>query len=429
MLPEAYVKESVLAPDRQAFKALIVRANDSLTVSGVERLVDFAHAGLPVIFSGGLPQDLLGYDQSGTAYVRQALNGLTGMENVHIIPYDNLAVSLSNLGITPRMKVSADRPLYTYWREDTNASVSYAFLYNDAWDSDIGEGDLTGSVTFACTGAPYTYDAWTGEITPILTYQEGKAGIAIPMTLAGNQSTIIAFHHNESTSNAHLLSTPPEVYSATRENTGSTDQRVMLRSGNTSEPILFANGTYINLPTPPAPYTLAPWNLTVESWTQPNDPEADQTSSKKTNTTSCALQQLKPWNQISDTLRNVSGRGFYSTSLTWPPTNTTGADVDASGAMLDLGIIVDTARVWVNGQQLPPLDPTAARTDIGSFLQNGQNDVFIVVTTTLGNALVPFTEEVKSSGTLWEGPTPTEQDYGLVFDVKVVPYVKTTIEL
>ena len=421
--PEAHVSNSTLAPDRQAFKALIVRANDTLTVSGVQHIVDFATAGLPIVFSGGIPQTLLGYNESGTTYVRSALSSLVGTENVHIVPYDNLAVSLGNLGILPRAKVSADRPLYTYWREDRNASVSYAFLYNDGWDSELGEGAATGSVTFDMTGVPYSYDAWTGEIAPVLAYQQSAAGITIPMTLAGNQSAIIGFHHNETASEGtRLLSTPVEVFSATAAHDGIT-----LKAGNTTSPVLLSNGSSVSLPIPPAPYTLDPWNLIIESWTQPDDPETDQTTSKKSNSTH-TLQDLQPWNQISDSLRNVSGRGFYSTSLTWPPSNTTGADADATGAMLDLHALFNTARVWINGQQLPPLDPTAARADIGAYLQEGENDVLIVVTTTLGNALVPFTDEIRSSGTLWLGPEPTEQEYGLVFPVRVMPYVETRVE-
>lgn len=432
MLPEAYVQDGVLAPERQAFKAMVVRANDSLTVPGVQRLVDFAHAGLPIVFSGGIPQDLLGHNATGTAYVRNALASLVDMANVHIVPYDHLAVSLANLGITPRVKVSADRPLYTYWREDANASVSYAYIYNDAWDSEMGEGAAEGSVTFNTTGVPYIYDAWTGEIAPILAYQESEAGMTIPMMLAGNQSAVIAFHHNETApSGPRLLSVPAEVYSATSASSNTSNSAsVVLKAGNTtsSTPVLLTNGTTLTLPTPPAPFNLTGWNLTVESWTQPDDPTVDQTVSKKSNS-SYNIQDLQPWNQISDSLRNVSGRGFYTTTFTWPPANTSGADTSASGAMLDLGAIFNTARVWVNGEQMPPLDPTAARLDLGGCLKEGDNEVLVVVTTTLGNALVPLTDEIRSSGTLWLGPVPTEQGYGLVYPVVVMPYVEVTVEL
>ena len=111
-LPEAYVANGTFAPERQAFKALVLRGNDTLTVSGVNKLVGWAHAGLPIIISGGLPQNLTGYNVSGgTEYVRSALASITKLDNVHTVPYDNLAASLTALGFTPRTSVSADRIL------------------------------------------------------------------------------------------------------------------------------------------------------------------------------------------------------------------------------------------------------------------------------------------------------------------------------
>jgi hypothetical protein len=79
--------------------------------------------------------------------------------------------------------------------------------------------------------------------------------------------------------------------------------------------------------------------------------------------------------------------------------------------------------------QLPPFDPTNAVTDIGDYLAKGENMLEIVVTTTLGNALIPFYDEVQTSGTLWLGPQPIEQEYGLVRPVVVVPYRTTVLSL
>ena len=55
-LPNAFVANGQLAPDAQSFSAFVVRANDSLTVDGVEKLAEFANAGLPIVFSGGVPK-------------------------------------------------------------------------------------------------------------------------------------------------------------------------------------------------------------------------------------------------------------------------------------------------------------------------------------------------------------------------------------
>jgi hypothetical protein len=56
-LPEAYVAGQTFAPQRQGFKALIVRATELLTRLGVTKIFEYAHAGLPIIFLGGLPSN------------------------------------------------------------------------------------------------------------------------------------------------------------------------------------------------------------------------------------------------------------------------------------------------------------------------------------------------------------------------------------
>jgi hypothetical protein len=388
--PEAYVSDSVFAPARQAFKALVLRGNDTLTVAGVEKLTQYAHEGLPIIISGGTPYNLSGYNISGTAYVKSALAALTDLENVHEVPAEDLSASLKSLGLMPRTRVDANRIWYTYWREDEQAAKTYVFVYNDAWDSELGLGGSNGSVKFETTGAPYFYDAWTGETKAIQDFQQDDRCTTIPLVLAGNQSTIIGFHHNESAT----------AYDSKRHGRPSASSHWSKSSQSTAK----------------SQQKLSSWTLVIESWTAPDDIYADQTQSAKANST-WQLSELKPWNAISDSLSNVSGRGFYNTTFSWPLTPD-----HAEQAVLDLGAIINTARVWVNGNQLPPLDPTHAVTDISEYVVTGENEVFVVVATTLGNAVRPHWSELRSSGTLALGPLPPAQAYGLVSDVVVEQY-------
>jgi hypothetical protein len=370
--------------------------------------------------SGGLPQNLTGYNVSGgTEYVHSQLASITKLENVHIVPFENLAVSLTSLGFAPRTAVSADRIWYTFWREDTNASFDYAFVYNDAYDSEFGLGASTGSVTFETTGVPYLYDAWTGDASPIVAYQRTNSTVTVSLSLAGNQSVIIGFQKNETASSGTtVLSLPSEIYSAELQ-----ANQVTLKAGNTSETVLLSNGTTISLPVPAAATNLSSWSLIIESWSPPSDLYPDQTHAALSNHT-YNITSLQPWNEISGSLANTSGCGFYSTTFSWPPQNGS-----ADGAVLDLGAVFHTARVWVNGNQLPPLDPTKAVADIGDYLVNGTNKVEVVVSTTLGNVLRPIYKEIISSGTTWLGPQPVEQGYGLLSPVSVVPYTTVTISL
>lgn len=414
-LPEAYVTNGTLAPERQAFKALIVRANETLTVSGVQRLVDFANEGLPIVFSGGVPGNLTGYNATGTRFVRAALAEMNELENFHVVPFENLAVSLRSLDILPRTRACAPRTWHTYWREDTASSKTYVYVYNDAWDCGFGEGSSTGSVTFATTGVPYEYDAWTGDIKPILAYQQNASSTTIALSLAGNQSAIIGFHHAESAA-PRALSFPEAVHSA-----ASTDSSIEVTAGDAAEDVLLSNCTPVALPRPAAAMQLETWTLTVESWSPPADLGADQTKPALSNST-YNITALQPWIEISDSLRNVSGRGFYLSSFEWPP-----ASGPADGAVLRLGAIYNTARAYINGHQLPPLDPTDAKVDLRKYLTDGKNEVEIVVSTPLGNALRKIWSDVKSSGTIALGPVPDEEGYGLLSNVSIVPYRITTI--
>jgi len=367
-------------------------------VAGVEKLTQYAHQGLPIVISGGTPFNLSGHNSSGSAYVKTALAALTALENVHEVPADDLSESLVSLGLAPRTRVDADRIWYTYWREDEKAEKTYVFVYNDAWDSELGLGSSNGSVTFETTGVPYFYDAWTGAIQAVREYQQTEKSTVIPLSLAGNQSTIIGFHHGEASSDSQHADLPKWHDSGSKASHSSIRQHPYDETSTKTLP-------------------LTSWTLTIESWSAPEKLTADQTLSAKTNST-YQLPSLQPWNAISDSLTNTSGRGFYNTTFTWPP-----ADCDANDrgrhAILDLGAMSNTARAWVNDHQLPPLDPTHAAADISEYLQEGANEVRVVVATTLGNAVRPLWGELRSSGTLALGPLPVVQEYGLVGEVSV----------
>lgn len=60
--------------------------------------------------------------------------------------------------------------------------------------------------------------------------------------------------------------------------------------------------------------------------------------------------------------------------------------------------ILHIAVLYVNGQQLPPLDPAAPKADISAYLCDGVNDVDIVVSSPLVNTLIPAADQLRSAG-------------------------------
>lgn len=417
-LPDAQVKNGILAPAHQSFKAIVVRGNDTMTASGVSKLAQWAHQGLPVVFSGGIPSNISGTNVTAKSYVNTTLSGILSLKNVHSVPYAGLADSLASIGIHPRASIAqktSNTTWYTNWREDEAESTTYVFVYNDATELPGSLGSSTGNITFSTSGTPYVYDAWTGDKTPVWLYQQSEKTTTIPITLAGNQTTIVAFERDQKHAKIHVK------HSSARLSTVSgTDSLVNFNTKPCTAHL--SNGTALEIPPSQfTPINLTNWNLTIESWTAPAN-LYDVEGTVKTNSTH-TLTSLLPWNQLPGTnLSNVSGRGYYTTSFTWPPSSASAA----TGAQLSLGHIIHTARAYLNGRVLPPLDPTDATADLTPFLKHGVNELEVVVATPYGNALAPMWEQLRSYG---GGPyllagalAPKVREYGLVGEAVVVPF-------
>lgn len=401
---------------------MIIRANDTLTPLGVLKLAKWANQGLSIVFSGGLPSNISGTSNVSLSSINLTLTQLLELRNVHLVPFENLAESLSGIGITPRTAVSrpevSNTTWFTNWREDVNSSMTYVFIYNDATGLSRGSGSSTGNITFQVSGTPYFYNAWTGEKTPVALYQQYKNTTTVTITLAGNQTTILAFDRKSTN--------VPQVeiveYSSGQLNAMSNNKYLVNYSDKPCTARL-ANGSTISVPASNlSPIMLKNWTLVVESWTAPAN-LYDVEGTVKTNST-YKFSTLVPRNQIQNAnLSHVSGRGYYSTSFVWPPTSSAAV----KGAQLELGSIIHTARAYLNGFALTPLDVTDATADLTPYLRKGINELEVVVATPYGNALSPIWSSLRSYGdapnVLAGATAPELREYGLVGDVSIIPFI------
>ncbi|KXS99227.1 hypothetical protein AC578_6891 [Pseudocercospora eumusae] len=391
-LPSAFVQNGVLAPKAQAFKALVLRGNDTLTVSGVANLCHWTKQGLPIVISGGFPSNVSGTISSeDLKAIRSDLNALKTMPNVHLVPFDGLAESLAKIGIRPRTSTTSDSSdgsiWYSRWRESANETA--VFIYNDATGIESGMTPSEMNLTFEATGRPYVYDAWTGEQTPLTNYTHDGKSTTISMTLAGNQTKIIAFRQHG-------------VYA----DAATSDS---WKTHAPSRTIILNN-----------------WTLTIESWTAP--PNFDIEGTVKRNTT-YAIGALLPWRELKvANLTYTSGRGYYHTSFDWSPSSS-----NVRGAIITMDAIIHTAVLYVNGQRTVPLDITWPRVDVTKHLKQGLNSIDIVVSTPLGNSVIPVQDQLRSMGAVASnlvaeyvnGPGSTlisVKDYGLVGEVSLMVY-------
>lgn len=411
------MEHGVLAPQRQAYKALVVRANDSMTVRGAEMIAKVAHAGLPVVFSGGLPSYVASYEQGSSESVNRSLSSIRRLSNVHEVPDTEVLDVVTSLGIKPLTRITANSTWWPVWRETSDKSEQYVYIYH--LPNYLGSQMSQGEVEFQSTGKPYLYDPWSGAQTPIMEYTQTDTSTTIDFQLAPDQTILVVFKNNEMPSE-HAIASSRSVLDVVMSGDG-LEAHVGYSGRRCAEWVKTSDGKrHAVTATSAKPFELRQWTLTVEHWDPPTPLTGISVVAVKHNTTH-ELSQLESWQNI-DGLQHVSGRGYYETTFEWPPTN------DSTGAIISFGSVVHTLDVSVNGRVLPALDVTAAKADISPYLVKGTNTIRAVVSTTLANVMEPIWDDLLSSGTpptgLFGSSTkpPGNADYGLLDPVVVTPY-------
>lgn len=391
-----------MAPDGPAWKALIVESSQNLTLDSVKRLKSFAQKGLPVVFSGGEPAYYPTADGSRKDEFDRQLSLLLRSKNVHSVASGKVADKLKSLGLQPQIQANTNGTLYTSWTE-TN-KVGYALIYSDLARS-------TGTITVNSKQAPFYFNAWTGEITPVLVYKRTTATTTIPVDLAGNQTLILAFgdglRQQVPVPKYHVQKAPSNVLGARFIQGRGISLHVAL--SDTSSDAVLSNGKRVAIEATSVPdaFKLSQWSLTAEHWEAPED-LYDSSNTVKHNTTHQLTTPIS-WSEIS-ALNNASGVGYYTTSFQWPPKGARHAS-KSLGAYIHLSTVIDVVKLSINGHMVPPLDVTNAVADISPYLKEGKNIVSLIIPTTLWNYVRTIITELKTAGS---SPLPvTLQDYGI----------------
>lgn len=437
-LPQATVRDGVLGPDGPAWQAVVVQSSQNLTLDAVSKLQQYAAAGLPVILSGGLPgYHAQKYGGTATDFSSRLSTLISSSANVHQVAAGGVAKLLSSLGLKPRVRARTDGTWYTTWRESTTTAadgddVDYALVYCDL-------APASGEIVVSSTKKPYLFNAWTGERTPVLMYKQDGSSTTIPLSMAGNQTVIIAFSNNKlgseiPTPSSHIVSAPPSVIGADFNNKTSAGISLhVVGGGGPGGNVTLSDGASHAIPETKAaaPFALTNWTLVAEHWSAPvniSDVGAVATKHNTTHVLPSSSPLLPPWSAIPG-LANASGVGYYTTRFRLPE--------GAAGAYVSLpGPIPHTARLLVNGVATPPLDLMAPTVDVTPYLLRGEgekeNEVTVVVATPLWNYLRTVLPELSNAGAwpivwaantigLLEVPGPVEA--GLVGEVRVVPFV------
>ena len=170
------------------------------------------------------------------------------------------------------------------------------------------------------------------------------------------------------------------------------------------------------------PLVLKDWDLIVEHWERPDNKIDASTIAQKRNSTH-KLESPISWRDIED-LQDVAGVGHYTTNLTW-----SWADNPAKGAYLELPAVSQGARAYVNGHAVPKFDLLGGKRDITRFLQEGENEIYLTVPSTLWNYMRTLLEDTVMSGMEPHMPEMTPRmDNGIFGDVLVHFYEKIVLE-
>ncbi|KXH49842.1 hypothetical protein CSIM01_03979 [Colletotrichum simmondsii] len=409
-------EEGILAPDGPAYKALIFANQTKLTLEMTMQTKTFAEAGLPIFVVGSADFQSVGVD--GAASVPEIMKGVLEIESVTVlVSAEEVPAALAALDIRPRVLFPEGGEVekwYSFSRSTEDAEV--VFLYND------GEKSKTTNVSILdmASRTPYTLDAWTGSASPFLQYTVEENNVVVPVTLAANQTAILVFSNQTSSSddehNRSFLPRPPSthitstsgpleslLYTTFRDpNTNATasNNRITAHLGLGTTTLALATGQILTLTAAQLPEatTLDVWNITVNDWRSSND-----SLSMKTAITPHRFlnSPLAPWKDLDPVnLANTSGTADYETTFRTPSSSTAAQRL---GAHLHLGAITDATTLWVNDERII-LDVNSSPdvvVDITNYLNSSEgadNVVMVEVASTLYNRVRAEQDSIMTSG-------------------------------
>lgn len=308
-----------------SYRALVFPKTRLIDAAVAEKLRDFAHAGLPILFQGQLPSgsDCLLDSAQHTASVRMAMGEIRSLPNVHV--GDDVD------GVIAAVKESADPNIRFHGNalpfiEKRIGDIKIFFLRNAL------DAALHLDAEFAAQGAPALWNPWTGHIEAVANYQRQGGWVRIDLELQPFASALIVFDPD----GAPTVNPTQKALSVKR----------MQEVGGG-------------------------WKLTAKGlFASANASEVRRD-----------LPRLIDWSLDSE-LRGFSGHAVYTTRFAISSSDIGGRFV------LDLGNVKDVAEVRINGKPAATLLLHPYRADITGLVQAGQNDLEVSVTNTLFNYMV-----------------------------------------
>ena len=423
MSPQLTIDAKSLATKGPAYKALIFALDrlrssteNIIPLEGLEKVKLFAKSGVPLVFVGAPPQMAPDVARNRSDFDALLQEILAEPSVYKVATIDDLPRVLSEAEVHPRLALNCTQgPVYNVWRSNPQEQTDFIFLYNDQTTATRCVVD----VNLQEPSTPYIYDAWTGEQAPLLQYVQDDSKIVLPLHLEANETRIIALRYG---------SDPGLAKCAISNSTGALDSIKVDNNGTVLASLLgpatlsSASGKTWNFTaSPPPPSELSQWELSIEDWHAGEDRFDVQTAITIHN---FSLPSLVPWSDLGPGMDAVSGIGHYTTRFSVPE-QTDQAQLSSVGAKIHFGNITHTARAFLDGQQLQPIDPAHSTVDISHLIQPGQSyDLKVDVTSTLFNRIKATANTTMIWGTIAAEAQPLyarlpAQRYGLLSPISI----------
>jgi hypothetical protein len=352
------VKDRVLAPEGPAYKALIFNNQSMISPDTFEKIKEFSVAGLPIFFIAQIPwitfDDDTGYPGNLSQSLESFVNATDGVNFVR--SEERLLDALHDQGVAPRTSLSSDsRNVHNVRRNVSEEGLAYIWFYND----DNKTASFQTRVESLPSSKPYFLDSWTGLRTKVSSYEIRDESMVVDISLAPQDTVILAFEY----SNHTVTSLSDDASPLSR-----------IPSQHRGSPACGEKSTTASLKL---------WNITISDWY--GDYNSDNVEPLKKQHV-LLNQELLPWKDLRQDLANVSGVGTYTTMLTMPSLTPDLENAHLSAVWLSLPPFSNTARAWINGKQLNPLNPSGGRVEISDHVKgHAESNLTIEVTTTLFN--------------------------------------------
>jgi hypothetical protein len=260
----------------------------------------------------------------------------------------------------------------------------YVYNYTDGTCSGLDHGtSIQTEIVLEGSFKPYSIDSWTGEVSQAAVYAHRGGMTHLPIDLDYGDIALYALEAVDAEPLHVVRSDAPDIL------VRNGDLVVRATASGTYSTVLSDGSRHTSTLTVPETVEIENWTLTVEDWrdsgvfvwrseTRKGHTTTEGTYLTSRNMSTHELATLDTWNNIEGIGRSVSGIGYYNTTFQWDP-------AAADGAYLDLGPLVQTATVFVNGVETDPVNLNIPVIDVSELLVEGENRLDVKVTTSLTN--------------------------------------------